>query len=241
MGEWNCTEFERELQQCLDARRPLSSLGIAERQIRCEHCRGLWEQFLLLEQALGCRPADAGFSEAVVAHVLLDSETARGGRVVPSGAAPARTAKRSPLRRVEVSRRHVAIAAAAVVLLACVVPLVWQPGNRVAGPLTESDQRTAHDARIHQGRVPEDDLQLLLRDAGMAYNGLAREAHTVVADARTFVPAAFPGPSRGIGIPATEPQWVDEWRRDLKPISDDVHQALGFLFEAVAVEDGPSI
>ena len=240
MGEWNCTEFERELQQCLDARRPLSSLGITEREIRCAHCRGIWEQFLLLEQALtgvGCRSADRGFSDAVVARVLLDSETTYGGRV-SDGASINRTATRS-----RASRRRVALAAAAVILLAWVPPLVWQPQNRVAGPAAPPEQRIAHNANIRTSHGSEDDLRLLLHDAGTAYNGLAREAHTVVADATRFVPTAFPhrDPTGDIGIPVTNPQWVDEWRRDLKPIGDDVHQALGFLFEAVAVDVGPSI
>lgn len=94
-----------------------------------------------------------------------------------------------------------------------------------------------------ENRAPERDLQFLFRDAGTAYGVLAREARTTMSGATRFLPTAFPQPrlSGDDTVPDVDEEWIDDWRRDLKPIGDDVHQALSFLFETVAIEDDPSI
>ncbi len=81
-------------------------------------------------------------------------------------------------------------------------------------------------------------IQLLLSDAGTAWQSLADEAASSVIDVAILLPPAAPDDIPGKTNDHSSATWIEGWKQELKPIRDDVKNAVDFLKHVLPAESG---
>ena len=260
----NCTEFERILNESIESRRPADMPSLREHAAGCAACRTLWEQYAVLERAIPLwknRVPDVDLTDAVLARAAVRADAEKDesespqdpvvrrapeGEAFPAGTGGGRS------RPAVTSRRRVwhlvtllAIGAAVLVLL--VRSVMFPTGSDRQTPTTivkqDSGKAPLRDTPQQPQNEAHAEIDTLLRDAGSAYVVLARGAADALAEVRVFAPggareSVSPG-NGGSFLPGTSDA-LKQWSRGLKPIGQDLEDALDFLFEAVPLEAAPT-
>ncbi len=241
MPDLNCTKFETQLAEAVESRQSPGSESAVWKALRahaggCAHCRELWNQFALLDRVL---PA---WKDHVPPVDLADAVMSRLQSDQPTSSPP-------PNRRLSWSAIFSAGSLAAVVVLAGV--LYWhsrqQPeaGLPPTVPVAEVHPETPSPLPEESLNPPEDladeNWQVLAQQAGTAYLVLAHDAAESLATAKVLVPARKT-PAQPLNPKPKKPAspWVKGIGSGLKPIGQDVHRAMGFLFD-VLPEDNSTI
>lgn len=243
MEAWNCTEFENQLQETLDARRPLSSLGWETGTIPCAHCRERWEEFALLEAAIPAWKQEHFSSDITVAGATVDYSAAGPWRPNPI------STSHSPVSRRRTARSFsFAIAATAVAVLLAVSPFPRdaempqaEPPSQAATQLAVRERSAAPGDNVGSVRQPEPSG----RSEGSLPTVLADDGDATFGSLAALLPSSNSltrlASDAGTAPSPDSAAWIDQWGRDLQPIGDDVHRATRFLFNVVSIEDEPSI
>ena len=216
-----CTEFEQELQLCVEQRQGLSA-AMTEHVADCGTCAAVWREQLFLDRVIEDWIRDIPI--AAIDRAALERDA------VPS----ADGGTSHTLRFREVGERHASerrlvltlvVAACSVLLMLAALRSPVQVDPASGGNLAW----VSKNAR----ELPSEYASLdgLLRDAGDAYLGLAEQALLPV---REIVPAS---PETDVALsdvqgPAPEDR-MSEWQAGIVPIQRDVEQAVGFLLNVV--------
>ena len=258
-----CTEFQRLLEAAVESRRTPEA-ALQAHAASCEHCRSLWEQYLLIDEALPewiTAVPDPDLADSVLARLAFEN---REQTAAPVEIAAALSTKNVPdAIRVRgaraVDRRRLLVAAtvlaAAAVVAAVLLPLI--PANRADVARAPGASRRAPDqsAMPEPGhpsadkqplaaghRRPETEgaeLTLAVRDAGAAYLGLANDAAEALTQGAVLLPPAAMN-SRADADDGAKPTWVDRVRGDLAPLAQRLEGALDFLIDAFPAEQTPA-
>lgn len=258
MPDLNCTEFEAHLEQLVEDHRTLEDLSeettdpqaAAWRDLRshantCSHCRPLWNDFALLERVIvpwkECLPP-VNLADAVMARWKDDSHA--GNQTAPS-----RVTKQD---RPSSSKRFLwqMLLVVAVAILAS-VPLWFSPEDEDGLPTTtypvtetgsqnplgdQSDLPETLSKNPPKDLVQEPDMDwdTLAQDARSAYWVLASDTADSFASVSVLMPPPKPAKTpEPIRSPKPKKGWTEELGSGLKPISQDIGKASGFLLDAL--------
>lgn len=256
MPDLNCTEFEAQLEQLVEDHQMLEDWSEetagpqakAWRDLRahanaCAECRSLWNDFALLERVM------VPWKESVPPVDLADAVLSRWKEENPPGNSAATSKTAAPARSASVKRSlWPMLLMIAVAVFAC-FPLWYSfpkdekpPGVPVS--ITDAQEsienrrdlpETLSQAPSHpQEMEPEVDWETLAADARSAYWVLASDTADAFATVSVLVPPQKPALSPGpVSTDKPKKGWTEGIGSGLKPISQDIGRASGFLLDAL--------
>ena len=262
MPDLNCTKFEDRLAEAVEDRRSPVELSPESsdpeealwRELRahanaCPECRKLWNEFALLERVLpawkDCVPT-VDLADAVIARWREEQTASRHSMAKPHADPPGRSNGHPGLAML--------LAAAATALVCFLMFSLPRPGDEELPPtlpVSKVESRTvpagqqSSDALAKQRSAvssPEKseadrDWEALAQEAGSACWVLASDTADSFASAAVFVPRPLSllrrNPKRRKPTPKPTSQWVEGIEAGLKPVGQDVGQAMGFLLEVL--------
>lgn len=220
----NLVEYQSKLEsmiesQCFDQRSQLEK----QSALSPEHQR-LWEDFLILEQAL---PA---WEQTMPEIDLVDAVLAQLTDTLSNSDLPSVTTDRvARPHRLSTPWIWTSLAAAGL-LLAIVIPFFTnRPENETGLPVATSPPTPEPAAK--QPTAPHD-LNQLLKNAGAASWGLAQSTAGAMSEAVTLVPVSRSAPQSVDTLPS-EPNWVDDINSEMQPIKDQFNHAWNFIIHSV--------
>ncbi len=254
MQNLHCNEFGRLLEAAVESRQP-ADLRLREHAAECENCRAAWEQYLILEDALRAwttSTPEADLFEPVLSKLAYHAEDAQCGNprartsVVPAQQYGTETESKSQSRE-KWKRSTVATilagAAAAVMAIVFLPATIRRSGDATTANFTIPDAANRGDlvAVVTQSPQLEDsELTSAVRDAGVAYIGLANGAAEAVTQGAVFL---SPTSTTSDSMPVDEsvqPGWVDRVRTEVTPLGERLEGALDFLIDAFPTEPTPT-
>ena len=231
----NCSEFQSQLDHCLEKRRSPDHSVLSQHVAACADCQSLWDDWLLLERAIvewndSREPVDVDLTDRVIAAarreglVSSNSVSVAGARAIQSKAGTPHRRGVWPL-----------VVTMALVLLAMLIVFRDGPDQVVDVP---QDPPTGvvvipDHVPIPNVAVPEvqPDLDHLIADARSAWESLRHRAAEQARDLRVFVPDI----RADMGLDSeneTAPEETPEGSDNPVPLPDGVNRAFDFLFEA---------
>jgi hypothetical protein len=228
----NLDEYQSKLENMIesrhfDQRAQLEKLATTS----AEHQR-LWEDFLILEQAL---PAwqqslpEIDLVDAVMAQLDSPTENSqqRSVLVEQSDVPPA------PQRRLPAHWIWGTGLVAAAVLIAVALPFFSKRTDLDSSSSVATNTTIAPLPAQDRHKHPEQQsLNQLLKNAGAASWGLAQSTAGTMSEAVTLVPVARSAPQTKDAI-STEPNWVDDFNSEMQPIKDQINHAWNFIIHSV--------
>lgn len=244
----NCTEFQSQMDRSLEERCPLDETALGGHAASCADCRPLWEDWLLLERAIGQwnqrgDVLDSELTDRVIEAARREGLVSSDG--VPVADAPVVNAPVVQPNAESSHRRSIwpLLVTAALVLLAVLIVFREKP-NQVAHQQPEAPGEPTRLVTIPD-RLPVPDIALpeeqpdlnhVLADARSAWKLLTQRAAAQASDLRVFVPDI----RSDIGLEAeSETQPEDDPENGVlpMPLPDGVNRAFDFLFEAAGDDE----
>lgn len=244
----NCNEFQSQLDLALEERHPPNHPALSGHASSCAECQRLWEDWLLLERAVGVWKDRPETIEVDLTDRVLDAAR-RDGLVSSNGVAVANAPTIEPAEADE-RRRSIwpLVVTAALVLLAALVVFREGPNqiadNDQSDPQSEPPEEVAvaPDSLIVPDLpdipLPEQqpDFEHLIADARSAWKSLAERATSQASGFSVFLPniredIGFEEPE------VTQPEETLEIQVGPMPLPDGVNRAFDFLFEQAGPEE----
>jgi hypothetical protein len=221
----NCTEFERDVNERLDARQTALSAVMRDHLAGCPGCQAFWRGQQALLAAVGSwkELAPSGRS---IAGALRELTKQNDGAPLPQASSSLTRTDRSGLWGLVCST-------AALTLFA--VLIVRSPAPDPVRPLPVAQQEPAAPAETEN---VSDALSGLLRGVRSEYAEMSRETTRVLADLGDLPEAGAWLAPIAAGDDA-EPQAASPWMRLDRPVSERVAQAFDFLWDALPRETPP--
>jgi hypothetical protein len=231
----NCSEFQSQLDRCLEERRSPDHSVLSEHAAACADCQSLWDDWLLLERAIGewndsREPVDVDLTDRVIAAarreglVSSNSVSVAGARAIQSKAGTPHRRGVWPL-----------VVTVALVLLAVLIVFRDGPDQVVDVPQDPPTGVVVIPDHVPIPNVPvpevQPDLEHLIADARSAWESLRHRAAEQARDLRVFVPDI----RADMGLDSeneTAPEETPEGSDNPVPLPDGVNRAFDFLFEA---------
>ncbi|MBT4865128.1 MAG: hypothetical protein HON53_08425 [Planctomycetaceae bacterium] len=261
----NCTEFEQRLREAIESRASVDEATFCAHAADCDDCRRQWEEYLLLSVAVA--EWNSGQPEIDLADAILaqhafreneeyaiqptsqDVETANIATSTRLESRPTvflQTAKTASDQIHSSRQRYSALAViASAALVLCSIATLFDPPT-VQEQLAGKMPTTSHavpNRNMTDDEAAGADVEALVRDAGSAYMGLARDAAEVFTDTVAFIPEqTLPtaDPTNALGSNSDDSEQSTPWGQELEPIRRDVGQAIDFLFETISTEAEPT-
>ena len=237
----NCNEFQSVLDCCLEERRSPDHSVLSEHAAACADCQSLWDDWLLLERAIGewndsREPVDVDLTDRVIAAAR------REGLVSSKSVSSVAGTRSIPSKRGASHQRSVwpLVVTVALVLLAVLIVFRDRP-EQVADVPRDPPTRfvvITDDVPIPNVAIPEvqPDLEHLSADARSARESLRHRAAEQASDLRVFVPDI----RSDMGLDTeyeTSPKETPADSDDPMPLPDGVNRAFDFLFEAAEPDE----
>jgi len=218
-----CTEFERQLRDCVERRCRLT-LAMERHIAECADCDAAWQDHRFLDQAIVEWIAETP-------AVCLSGGCWESNATVDMVHGPLPDGQRRPAWHGRLAEwRMLQVLALAAGVLLMTVPLIHSPPQKHRG----SDRLISSPAAAVRGtHRATASLDSLLRDASDAYLVLARDALSPVSE---IVPPRVVADDAGKGSAAETLQGDadnPQWQRGIEPIQRDFEQAVGFLVNVV--------
>lgn len=246
MSNLDCCQFEKLLEQAVEQRQAPGA-ELRDHALSCETCRTLWEEFLILEEAIpawtAARPT-VDLVDAVMHAMATDTETTTAPKKIEPLVALTVAGSQEPdaPRRRRFVLPAIATTAAALLLVSAVFYLVRPKADEpqiAAVPPDISLGRSGATPRI-QLEQPPSEMTVVVADAGSAYLQLASSAASAITDGAALFPStkliadATPKPN------PNQKSWIQKFETNLEPLQKDLGSAFEFLFEAPAPEPSPA-
>jgi len=261
----SCTEFEQQLREAIDSRAAVDEAAFCAHAADCDDCLRQWEEYQLLSVAIAEWNSDQpeiDLVDAVLAqHAFRGNEehaiqpTPQAVEAENIATAPGLESRpRVFLQTVKTasdpihsSRQRYSVLAvlASAALVLCLIATPFNPPS-VETQLTGRSLTASHPApnpKMADDEATGADVEALVRDAGSAYMGLARDAADVFTDTVAFIPEqTLPtaNPTNALDSNADDSKQSIPWGQELEPIRRDVGQAIDFLFETISTEVEPT-
>ena len=233
----NCSEFRNALEDSVDGRQLAESLSPCEHAQTCVECRGLWDEFLLLEAAIADwkpRTINADLTDRVLATMASTQEV-----VVPATTLTilSREAGSNPRRSA-----WPLVTTIALVLVAVVVVLRDRSAER---EVVTTNPDPGRQLAVAQPIESVADLSDLLSDAQSAWRGLADSTVRRAREMQVFVPSIRAAAEMEAGSPTEtdepsktgEPSTTDETDDNIAPVPTEFRRAFEFFFNAAQPEN----
>lgn len=250
----NCHEFQSQLDDALDQRLSPDHSSLSGHASSCPECRRLWEDWLLLERAVGewknhREPVEVDLTDRVIAAASREGLVVSNGR--PVSKAPAvRTVPgggASPAEP-EVPGRGLwpLLVTVALVLLAAFIVFREGPDQIAVNPPEEDEPtefvRIPDNVPVPDIPLPEEqpDLDHLIADTRSAFRSLTHQAAAQASDLIVFLPDL----REDIGLEdkdETQPAEVQDINVGPVPLPDRVNRVFDFLFDQAATEESETI
>ena len=220
----NLVEYQSKLEtmiesKCFDQRSQLEK----QATLSLEHQR-LWEDFLILEQALPAWQQTMPEIDLVDAVLAQFTETP-GNSDLPS----VTTDKIARPHRLSAPWIWTSLVAAGL-LLAIAIPFFANRSEKGPG-LPVATSPPIPEPAAKEPTAPHD-LNQLLKNAGAASWGLAQSTAGAMSEAVTLVPVSRSAPQSVDTLPS-EPNWVDDINTEMQPIKDQFNHAWNFIIHSV--------
>ena len=225
----NCIEFRNALEDSVDCRQLADSAGQCEHAQNCVECRGLWDEFLLLEAAIADwkpRTINVDLTDRVLAAMSITRD------VVPSESTTATTLTILSREAQSEPRRSAwpLVTTIALVLLAVVVVL----RDRLAEHEVVKTVPIPRDQlAVAQPSETVADLSDLVSDAQTAWRGLADSTVRRARELKVFVPSLRAAAEMEAGSPMER----DETDDSIAPVPAEFRRAFEFFFNAAQSEN----
>lgn len=229
----NCTEFQQRLEAAVDDRQFVHSSELSEHVTTCSSCHELWDEYLLLENAIAqWRGKRLGID--LTDRVLVAHRAERVTTPVATMTGTPHIATPSSESQVTLVRVHtptssmkwwpMLIPAIAALALAVMV-LVSREGSR-------ERQLARPDSKLSVPPEELADLSEIVDDAKSAWLGLARSTADRTRGLSVFIPSLRS--SNGDEAPSQpmEADVLDDMNQGLKPVPDEFRRAFEFLIDA---------
>ena len=242
----NCNEFQSQLDQALDERQPSDQELLSGHAASCPACQRLWDDWLLLEQAVNAWKDRPTTVEVDLTDRVIDA--ARGEGLVSANGMPVDSAPVIDPPDIGTRRRGLLplIVTAALVLIAALV--VFRDGqNHVANnDGNEPDEKPPEELVVvpDESIVPDlpdiplpeqqPDFDHMIADARLAWQSLTQRASLQANSFSVFIPSRD-----DIGLEESdevEPEESPEEPAVPVPLPDGVNRAFDFLFEQSGAE-----
>jgi len=235
-----CNEFQSELDRCLAERFSPDHSALGDHAASCSDCQILWDDWLLLERAVGewnarRQPIDVDLTDQVIAAArsegLVSSNAVSVADISAFDAKAGRTRQRGfwPL-----------VVTVALVLLAVLIVFRDGPDQVVDMPQDQPTRFVVIPDHMPVPDVPipdvQPDLDHLIADARSAWESLKHRAAEQASDLRVFVPDI----RADMGLDpenATSPEETPRNSVGPMPLPDEVDRAFDFLFEAAELDE----
>ena len=228
----NLVEYQSKLEimiesQHFDQRAQLEKLATTS----AEH-QHLWEDFLILEQAL------PSWKRSLPEIDLVDAVLAQLESPPDNGEQPPATAEKTlatdpPVPRISAPWIWGSSLVAAALLIAATLPF-FSSRNGIDSSSTVATSTTLIPVPEPDRHQPptQQSFDQLLKNAGAASWGLAQSTAGAMSEAVTLVPVTRPGSQATDAVPS-ESNWVDDINSEMQPIKDQINHAWNFIIHSV--------
>lgn len=239
----NCIEFESTIRTHVETRRPLDDAGLKEHARQCATCGQIWRDHYILDRVISpwkTEVFEVDLSETILEQFSASKKTGDDSRIsqrVATLVVPQR-AELSFMDTRTIDRKTPTTAWVIMSIIASVLVML-QMAMRIPDSHRGGQPAIQFAADDESNQPAQDDLpniDMLISDAGIAWRSLADEAAVSVTDAAILLPAAA---RTNTAVETNQPErenWIDNWKQELRPIRDDVKNAVHFLIRVLPVE-----
>lgn len=228
----NLVEYQSKLEIMIESRHFDQRAQLEKLAVSSPEHQRLWEDFLILEQAL---PAwkqslpETDLVDAVLAQLdspsdITEQPTTHSEQSLATAASP---------HRFSAPWISASSLVAAALLFAVTIPFFFNRTTVDSGSTVTTSTTIAPALRIDENQPPvPQNIDQLLKNAGAASWGLAQSTAGAMSEAVTLVPVTRPE-SQSSELDPTEPNWVDDINTEMQPFKDQINHAWNFIIHSV--------